>query len=630
MSGQAIERAVIALCHAHIGVVYDAHNHVRAGVRRVEALANLPGHPAQFDFRSVVPKTPCFVHIDTLGAGDLRADIGYGGGRKAHVLIVGGRRLLVPATTDIHAIERAFARNLARFAAWAERFAPWIASAVLAGIVFIAVVNARFKPLWLDEIMGVMIAKLPSTADIWEICKSGADNQPPLYHYAMHASIRLFGNDELGLRLPSIAGYALFCVSLYWFVGRCTSRLYGLIAMLFPCLTKSWYYATEGRPYALVLACAGAAALCWQSVIRDYKRRWMLFGLGLTLACAFNLHYYSALLFVPFAIAELVRTYETRIVDRAVWLALTAPFLVLLPYLPIIRESRVKSGIPDAYFARPGWYGSLDNFANQVLGSSLVALVAISCIYLIFQMLELSAQAEPEKPDAPKQTTFIPETILVLGFTCLPIFGIALSKFVTHIFFIRYVMAAVFGIAALIAIGLWRAFSGRREPALAVLLILAGVFVHAGVWDLKQAMAQQVNPPKAALQHVIPSTALGDNLPIVVADPDEFMMFSYYVDGPLHQRVYYVSSEELAMRFVGFTFLERMMIASAPYFGTKVIDYNTFVATHPKFYVLGGTQWWFVPKLISEGAHLQLLKAGPSDKGGGSSEPFFFVETARR
>ncbi|MFL6449321.1 MAG: hypothetical protein ACJ746_16815 [Bryobacteraceae bacterium] len=84
------------------------------------------------------------------------------------------------------------------------------------------------------------------------------------------------------------------------------------------------------------------------------------------------------------------------------------------------------------------------------------------------------------------------------------------------------------------------------------------------------------------------------------------------------------------MRFIGFKFLEQMMIAPAPYFRTQVIDYGAFIAAHPRFYVLGGAQWWFVPKLISEGAHVQLLRAGASDKAGENAELFFSVEVPQR
>ncbi|MFL6449322.1 MAG: glycosyltransferase family 39 protein [Bryobacteraceae bacterium] len=368
-------------------------------------------------------------------------------------------------------------------------------------------VKARYKPFWLDEIITLSIAKLPRISDIWALCRSGAEYQPPLYHYLMRASIRLFGSDELGIRLPSIAGYVLFCLCLYWFVARCTSRLYGLIAMLFPCLTRCWYYATEGRSYALVLACSGIAAVCWQSIAMNRRRTWMLFGLGVSSACAIGLHYYSVLLFVPLASAELVRSYQRRKIDVTVWLALAVPFATLIPYLPLIRENRLRAGILYVPFARPAWYGSLDLFASQFLRSSLVALVAIGCVYLIFEIFGQASEPEREKRESPMRTTFLPVAILVLGFTCLPIFGIALSKFVTHLFFDRYVMAAVFGISALLALGLWRAYSGRKEPALAVLLILVGVIAHAGVWDLKEAKAQRSNPPRAALQDKIPAAA---------------------------------------------------------------------------------------------------------------------------
>ncbi|MBV9678722.1 MAG: hypothetical protein JO185_20470, partial [Acidobacteriaceae bacterium] len=139
-------------------------------------------------------------------------------------------------------------RGLKWLASQADHFAPWIMASILAMMGMLGIVKAYYKPLWLDEIMGVLIAKLPLKSDIWAICKAGVDNQPPLYHYAMRASIQFFGNDALGTRVPSLVGYLLFSLCLYWFVSRRASRLYGLAAMLFPWTTRCWYYATEGRP----------------------------------------------------------------------------------------------------------------------------------------------------------------------------------------------------------------------------------------------------------------------------------------------------------------------------------------------------------------------------------------------
>ncbi|MDQ2844613.1 MAG: glycosyltransferase family 39 protein [Acidobacteriota bacterium] len=520
-------------------------------------------------------------------------------------------------------------RVLTRVVTQTDRLGLWIVAALLGDILVVGIVRAQYKPLWLDEIMGLLIAKLPVGADIWAICKSGADNQPPLYHYAMRASVRLLGNDALGMRVPSVIGYALFCLCLYWFVSRRTSRLYGLIAMLVPGLTHCWYYATEGRPYALILACAGLSAVCWQGVVMDRRRWLMLVGFGLSLACAINLHYYAVLLFLPFAIAETVRTYQRRKPDFPVWLALTAPLLILLVYVPVIRASKVNSGIPGAFFAKPAWYGSLLRFFGEFLGPSLIGLVSLGCIYLAVQFFWRPSTTELGRCPTANPRDLMPEASLVLSFTCIPVFAIALSKFGTHIFFTRYGIAGMFGFAALLGLGTWFAFLGRKGPALAVAAAFAALFLHNQIQhDLPEVRAERANPARVSIPHRIPALAQRDSLPIVATNLDDFMQLSYYGNSTLRKRLFYVSSEAFAKQYLGFTFHERMMIGAAPFFKTQVVAYSAFIKEHPSFYVFGSLEFsqWVVPKLIEDHAKLQLLQGGPADVYGDFADVFLLAQ----
>jgi hypothetical protein len=520
--------------------------------------------------------------------------------------------------------------QLQPFLTAAERLAPWIVAVVVVEIVAVAVVHAFYDPLWLDEIIGVFTAKLPSTSDIWAICSSGAEYQPPFYHYLTRGSISLFGNDALGLRIPSILGYVLFCLSLYWFVGRRTSRLYALIAMLFPGVTKCWYFATNGRPYALVLACAGLAAVCWQFVIVQ-QRRWVaLSGLALALACSLSLHYYSVLLLLPFWAAEAVRTFMRRKADIPVWFALLSPLLVLIVLFPVIRVSRVNSGIPYAFFAKPSLGQTFWNFVQEFLGPSLVGLILIGIVYLLVQIFRTSGPGVSQI-DVAGRHAMIPEAVLVLGFTCLPLFAVFLSRFVTHIFFSRYAIAGNFGFAALLALCVWLAFGGNKAAALTLASVLALLVLHDQIQqDFRPLSAQRAYPPNVAIMHRLPQATKQDSLPIVMTNLDDYMRFFYYGRSRFRERLFYVSSEAVAEKYLGFTLLERMAIASAPFFGTQVVDYASFIKDHKTFYVFGPLEYdaccasagvsagaeAVVPKLLADGADLQLVQAGPVDTSG--------------
>ena len=63
----------------------------------------------------------------------------------------------------------------------------------------------------------------------------------------------------------------------------------------------------------------------------NHWRRLSLAGLFVSLPLAICCHYYAAFLLLPFALAELTRTWVRRRIDWPIWIALgLAPFVVLI------------------------------------------------------------------------------------------------------------------------------------------------------------------------------------------------------------------------------------------------------------------------------------------------------------
>src|SRR5437763_507623 len=239
-----------------------------------------------------------------------------------------------------------------------EGIAPQIAACILAVICLVATIKSIFKPLWFDELYTTFIANQPTYSEIIACAKRVPDGQPVLYDWLVKASVGVLHSNALGARIPSMIGYLLFCLALYVFVSRLASKLYGLAAMLFPCAAGCWPYASEGRPYGLLLAGTGIAAVSWQSIATDRSRKLALAGLGSSLLFALSMSYFGILLFVPFATAELIRSLDRRKLDLSVWIAIIAPLSILAFYLPILHETHQRSGIGVPASARPAWFGS--------------------------------------------------------------------------------------------------------------------------------------------------------------------------------------------------------------------------------------------------------------------------------
>jgi hypothetical protein len=304
---------------------------------------------------------------------------------------------------------------------------------------------------------------------------------------------------------------------------------------------------------------------------------------------------------------------------------------VLLVYAPIIRTSAANSGTPYVYYAKPALSTSLWTFADQFLSPSLVALLCIGVLYFVVQAFmgsRLDSSAFRFLPNRYRS-----EFALVLVFTCIPILAILLSRFGTHIVFTRYAIAGVFGIAAMLSICAWIGFGAGTREGIVLVCVLAGLVIrdqYKNDWPV--ISAGRNTSSRLAILDRLPKVTQADSIPIVATSLEDFMQLFYYGDSHLRKRLYYIANEDLATRYIGFTFHDRMMLASAPYFGTQVVSYPSFVKENPLFYVFGPLSFpaWVVPKLLADQADLQLLQGGPADTVGDYADTCVRATVPRR
>jgi 4-amino-4-deoxy-L-arabinose transferase-like glycosyltransferase len=264
--------------------------------------------------------------------------------------------------------------------AWAQRPAGRGAIGVVAfGALYsvaTGVVAAR-RPLWNDELYTYHFARVPHLADLWRALQTGADQAPPLGYLLTRASLDLFGTSRLSLRLPELVAFFVLCVCMYVFVARRTNELYGLIAMLLPSVTAAYYYASEARAYALVLAFGALALVSWQLATEGARRRLTVPGLFVALFLATSSHYYAVLLLVPLMLGELTRSAFLRKADWQVWLAFSGS---LLPFVVFIQLVRASHGFAADFWGRPRWPDVLSFFSFLLDTRSRVAGIELGQI----------------------------------------------------------------------------------------------------------------------------------------------------------------------------------------------------------------------------------------------------------
>lgn len=486
-----------------------------------------------------------------------------------------------------------------------ERNAIWVLVLVSAIYFWVVGLIAIRKQLENDELFTLNIAKLPGLSDVWSALLTGAEQMPPFFYVLTRISLSLFGESSLALRLPAMLGFWMMSLCLYRFVAKRSTALYGLLAVLFLFTTGAYYYAFEARPYGLVLGFSGLALICWQALLERRNRLPYLLGLTLSLAAAFSCHYYAVLVLIPFVCGELVRAIQNRRIDLSVWAAMAAATTPLFFYLPLIKSARSYS---TGFWAQPSW-GDAPFFYYFVLASAALPLTAILLLSALYAAVSLE-----ETPSPSSFTLSIPEIAAAIGFLLIPFVAVTIAMFVTKAFTLRYALSAVLGLGMLIPFAFLWQLRGRDFLLLALLFLLALGFVRRGGMTLKDAADRS----QGRINGVTLLQQLGGNdLPIVVSDPHNFLILSHYAPPELQKRLVYLSDPAASRRYFGHDSIERGMFdLLKPYFKLNVQAYRPYLDSGRKFLLLSEPDFflnWMLTDLPAKGEQLELK---------GRSQPF--------
>ncbi len=126
----------------------------------------------------------------------------------------------------------------------------WALPAILVLALALRLFHLGTESLWLDEGVSVRIARLP-LADL--IRAASSDVHPPLYYLLLHFWIRVFGDSEFLVRLPSVV-FGWLSVLLVHRVGRklFDGRVALAAALLVALSPFAIHYSQEARAYALL------------------------------------------------------------------------------------------------------------------------------------------------------------------------------------------------------------------------------------------------------------------------------------------------------------------------------------------------------------------------------------------
>lgn len=481
----------------------------------------------------------------------------------------------------------------------------------------IAIAWSHVKLLSQDEIFVLQTDSVSSIRELVHIQRHYPISLDPLvFHLLAHACTRLFGVTALALRLPSIAGFLLMQLCIFLATRRIAGSRAALIAMAFPALTATLFYAPEARPYGLLLGFYALAFLAWQTATRRTQQRTAsLITLALAIALTLNTHYFGILILVPLCLAELARTVLRRRLDLPIIAAIIigiAGIVFALPFQKAAGEFRKHyynagaisfRAISQAYRSLFVNY-TTQSIAVQRLEDILLVVFALAVIFLCIRALRTLALPTPE-------------LVFLLALAALPLFGVVLAVFVTHSIEVRYVLSAIISIAIFFAIALAPWVRSRLPiplviSVLVLALVIAGfIRIHDEQTNSTERLALLAVPPELKAQIL----ALPDSH-VYIQDMGHFEVASYYEPDPeIRSRLALLYSHDNELRYDLHDTASLTAEHMQHFTGFTIVSYAQLKATPGEHVlVLYHSGWdWTDQALAADNAHALVL--GPALDG---------------
>lgn len=347
-----------------------------------------------------------------------------------------------------------------------SRFIPWwmVGFLLLAGWA-LRLYRLGVQSLWYDEVVSAILARqslLQLTAH------TAGDIHPPAYYYLLHFWIRLVGDSEYALALPS-AFFSLLLIPLLCRLGR---RLVGWratawgIALLTFSPFNLWY-AQEVRMYtmgaALGLAALYGASRMMESPDPDKQGRyyvpsgpWLVYVLASTVGL-YTLYYFAFLLLFLnlFFLGWLLLRRRPPMSAPATpssllfsplpgWLLAQLAVLILyLPWLPTALRQALNPPVPPWRSFVPIWQIVLESWTALSLGQSVEVWLIwpLLLVGIALYVLGLASFARPRQmPEGSEWPVFgfWSMGLLLAGYTFAPLIFILLASQRTPLYHVRY------------------------------------------------------------------------------------------------------------------------------------------------------------------------------------------------
>lgn len=473
---------------------------------------------------------------------------------------------------------------------------PWLVVGFLTVFYILAILIPANLILWHDELYTFYIARSGSWHEFIESIRQ-LDLNPPLIYLLTGLSQRVFGNAPYATRLPEIVAFYLMSMGCLYFVARRSGWLWGAFTVLLiwygPCL----YFATQARPYALLMAFFTLTLLSWDRAVQsNSSRRLALAGVAIGCTGMMMSHVFGIFSIGPFILAEMVRWYRSRHADWALWACVLLPLGLVGTYVPLMNQFDVVA-FPTQYQAGP----------RKVVSYFYKWAYLNICPGLLAALLAALASSRGVKEAEGGRSAFSSAHIaLFVGFLLPPLLINAVLMRTHGAFWDRYCITS--GVAIYVALGLFLSykFGASRFTALTSTVVIGGLLVGSNI--IAPYMDQQ------ARKRVVPKinfATFRSDLPFVAASGLTFVEMDHNESEKFKGRLYYLTDRESALKYAHATLFEGLPKV-AQHFPIRghVEPYHQFLREHHRFLVIGNNEYpedWLMKKLRDDGAELTFL-----------------------
>jgi mannosyltransferase len=334
----------------------------------------------------------------------------------------------------------------------------------------LAVRLAIARGLWLDEAISVHQAHLGLSELIQNLAQT--DRHPPLHAVGLWATMRVFGDSDLAVRLPTIVAGTLVIPALYALGHELYDRRTGLAAALLGTVAPLLvWYSQEARDYGLVTLFAVLTVLgCARVLRRGDVTDWLLYTVSAALLVWS--HWFAGLFVVVTEVALLGAAMRRRGAARRRlllgWIASAVALAVLLAPLAVLAADQIRATGTGGGFSGPGAGGSGVSFYTVTSNLSWLfggfhpewVSVAISAVWPLGMLASLLVVGvRMRRP-----------TVLLLACVAGPIIALlVIGIFNPGVFDVRYYIAA----APLLVVLLGRIGALKPVVLVAIFVVLA-------------------------------------------------------------------------------------------------------------------------------------------------------------